>query len=492
MVKKKSVKLMKVESGDVLARYRDMVPAELYACIVSELDKPLPQAVRINQIKGIQPGDVSSWQAMYGWEMKPVPFCNTGWQVLSAVTPPSQTVEHLMGSFYIQEASSMLPAELFDYESAKPELVLDLAASPGGKTIHLVDKLADRGLVIANDASHSRIQALRLALGRWGVVNAAITCLPGDLFGVWFPGIFDKALIDAPCSMEGLRTTESHPMRPVTERERESLAARQSRLLISALRAIRDGGQVVYSTCTLAPEEDEQVLLAVKKKYGSAIEILVPRMPLTAPALHLREGKDFPDLDHALRIWPHLYNTAGFFTALIRKNITMDGDVKSQPPRRAWERQGWTQLYSRAFNELVKAFNDQYGFDLISIAEHQMLTFWKCGERIYAIPELFFERFRDFPVVTCGMELGSMIAGKLLPSHEWADRFAHWITIGRLVIPPEMIPIWLRGSDLMLQHDGDHSQGSIVCVYNESGQFLGRGKILQGRIKNLLPRRLVV
>jgi len=481
----------KVAPGDVLERYRALVPAGTYACIVSELDQPLPQAVRINQIKGIRSEDVSRWQARYGWEVKPVPFCNTGWQVLSAATPPSQTVEHLMGAFYIQEASSMLPAELFDYDPDKPELVLDLAASPGGKTTHLVDKLGDRGVVIANDASRSRIQALRLALERWGALNTAVTCQPGELFGVWFPGVFDKVLIDVPCSMEGLRTAESHPMRPVTDRERESLAGRQTRLLISALRAVRVGGQVVYSTCTLAPEEDEQVLLAIKRKYGSSVEILVPRLQLTAPSLHLPEGKDYPDLEHALRIWPHLYNTAGFFTALIRKHTALDEDANIQPPRRTWERQGWSNLYSRAFNELVKAINDQYGFDLLPITERQALTFWKRDERIFAIPQVFLERFRDFPVVSCGMELGSMITGNLLPSHEWAARFADRFTTGRMVIPADLIPTWLRGSDLMLQHDGDYSQGLMVCMFDESGQFLGRGKALQGRIKNLLPRRLV-
>ena len=160
----------------------------------------------------------------------------------------------------------MLPPELFDYDSVEPELVLDLAASPGGKTTHLVDKLGDRGLVIANDASRSRIQALRLALERWGAINIAVTCQPGELFGAWYPGVFDKVLIDAPCSMEGLRTAESHPMRPVTGRERESLSSRQVRLLTGALKAVRVGGQVVYSTCTLAPEEDEAVLLAIKQR----------------------------------------------------------------------------------------------------------------------------------------------------------------------------------------------------------------------------------
>jgi 16S rRNA (cytosine1407-C5)-methyltransferase len=486
-----SAEMNKVDPDTVLDRYRALVPASIYGCIISVLDQPLPQAVRINQIKGIRPEDMHRWEKRYDWSVKSVPFCNTGWQVLSANTPPSRTVEHLMGAFYIQEASSMLPVELFDYDLEQTELILDLAASPGGKTTHLVDRSCDRGLVIANDASRSRIQGLRLALERWGAVNTAITCQPGDLFGVWFPGVFDKVLIDAPCSMEGLRTAESHPMRPITERERESLASRQTRLLISALRAVKIGGQVVYSTCTLAPEENEEVLIALKRKYGTAVEILTSRLSIDALPINLLEGIDFPELKNALRIWPHLFNTAGFFAALIQKNAPLDEDVYIQPPRRTWERQGWVGMNARAVKELVNASNDQYGLDLAQIVEHQALSFWKRNERIFAIPELFLERFRDFPVIACGMELGSMVAGGLLPSHEWAARFANRFTAGKVAIPPDLIPLWLKGSDLILQAGTENTQGSMVCLYHEDGLFIGRGKVLQGRIKNLLPRRLV-
>jgi 16S rRNA (cytosine1407-C5)-methyltransferase len=346
-------------------------------------------------------------------------------------------------------------------------------------------------LVIANDASRTRIQALKLALERWGAINTAVTCQPGDLFGMWFPGVFDKVLIDAPCSMEGLRTAESHPMRPVTERERESLAARQSWLLINAVRAVRPGGQVVYSTCTLAPEEDEQVLQALKHKYGSAVEISIPMLEVSAPPLHLAGDDEYPDLDNALRFWPHLYHTAGFFSALIRKNVPIGEDASLQRPHRTWDKQGWIRVGVRVFTEIRKEIGDQYGFDILPLMERQGLTFWKRAERIFAIPGLFLERFYDFPADSCGMELGSTITGKLMVSHAWASRFAEQFTSGRLVIPSELIPLWLRGSDLMMQPGGGTKHGSLVCLYDDNGQFLGRGKVLSGRIKNLLPRRLV-
>ena len=489
--KKAPVESAKVDPGEVLERYRALVPAETYACILEELNQPLPQGLRINQLQGTGEAEVGRWQARYGWEIKPVSFCPAGWQVLSAITEPSQTVEHLMGAYYSQEASSMLPPELFDYDSVEPQLVLDLAASPGGKTTHLVDRLGDRGLVVANDASRSRIQALRLALERWGAANIAVTCQPGELFGAWYPGAFDKVLIDAPCSMEGLRTAESHPMRPVTERERDSLARRQLRLLTGALRAVRTGGQVVYATCTLAPEEDEAILLAIKQRYGSAVEILSPSLGVHAPALQLSQTEDFPEITHALRIWPHLYNTAGFFAALIRKNSAFDEESRNRAPQYSWARQGWVRLHAREVGELANAMTDQFGFDLTLIAERQALTFWKRDERIQAVPEIFLERFGDFPVISCGLELGSLIAGKMQPSHEWAARFADQFSGGRMILPMDQAVTWLRGSDVHIPVPGDLRQGSVVCLLNDDEQFMGRGKLLAGRVKNLLPRRLV-
>ncbi len=104
----------------------------------------------------------------------------------------------------------MLPVELFDMESDEEGLALDLAASPGGKTTHMISRMRDKGLVLANDSSQGRIQALKVVLQHWGGTNAAVTRFPGEQFGAWFPNTFDRVLIDAPCSMQGLRTAESH------------------------------------------------------------------------------------------------------------------------------------------------------------------------------------------------------------------------------------------------------------------------------------------
>ena len=183
-----------------------------------ELEKPLNPGIRLNRIKS-QPVTIDELVSRYNWEIKPVPYCRSGWKVSKSDMPVSQTVEQRFGYYYIQETASMLPPELFDFSANPSHLILDMAASPGGKTTHLADRSGDLGFIIANDNSRERITALKLILQNWGVLNHAITQFPGEMFGLWFPEVFDTVLLDAPCSMQGLRTTASHPMRPVTERK---------------------------------------------------------------------------------------------------------------------------------------------------------------------------------------------------------------------------------------------------------------------------------
>jgi len=185
----------------------------------------------------------------------------------------------------------MLPAELFTPPLAG-DLILDMAASPGGKTTHLISRSGDNGLVIANDSSQGRIQALRSVLQNWGAVNYAVTRFPAERFGEWFPGTFDKILLDAPCSMQGLRTAESHHSRPVSEKESLQLSRRQRAMLSSAIRALRVGGEVVYSTCTLLPEEDEIVIDAILREFAGQIEVSDATHLLPSPAPGLSRYKD--------------------------------------------------------------------------------------------------------------------------------------------------------------------------------------------------------
>ena len=472
-----------------LARFQPLLSAGDYAALLAELDRPLHPALRANPLKCDPTADLPAWAARYGWQLEPVPYCPDGRWVSAAETPVSATPEHRLGFYYIQDAASMLPPELFDFNGTDAPLILDLAASPGGKTTHLTARIGDRGLVVANDSSAERITALRIVLAVWGSINTAVTHFPGEKFGIWFPETFDYVLLDAPCSMQGIRTTESHPMRAISEREIHSLAARQARLLASAFGALKPGGQVVYSTCTLTSEEDEGVLDALLRQFPGAVRIedLQPRLPATAPALASAGARGFdPAVQGAARLWPHRFGTSGFFTALITKTASISGSTL-EPPARPLERTGFEPLRPQETVAIGQFFRDAYGFDLNAVMETQDLSLWRRGVRLFAFPNAYLHRFASLPVQSLGLPLGEESPDGFQLAHEWAARFGLRFTNGTVVLDDDQAAVWLRGEDLPLT--GGYSDGAILVVRDTSNRNLARGKVQSGKLKNLYPRR---
>lgn len=474
-----------------LERFRALLDEASFAALLRELQQPLNPALRLNPLK-TRPGEIHRLAARYGWEVVPVPFCPSGWWVTAAAAPVSQTLEHRMGHYYIQDAASMLPAELFDLSPDERPLILDMAASPGGKTTHLVSRSLDRGLVIANDSGLERTTALRLVLQTWGAINVAATRFPGEKFGRWFPETFDCVLLDAPCSMQSLRSTESHPMRTISPREQSALVRRQVNLLASALAAVKIGGQVVYSTCTLAPEEDEAVLDELLRRYpGSfAVEALDERLPAPAPALTVAPGRDFlPEVARAARLWPHIYHTSGFFAALLSKTASL-GLPAEVPPARPLETVGQRPLSASQSRRFLGEFTARYGFDLEDVLESQRLELWQSPRAIYAVPLAFLERFASLPCHLLGLKIAEVEAENWHPSHEWIARFGPRFTQGRVTLPAESLDAWLRGEDLPWPPE-EGSIGQVVAAFDPEGRCLGRARVARRLLKNLLPRRMV-
>ena len=320
---------------DPIGRYRALLPEneimQLEACLAA----PPPTAVRFNPLKGNPAQMAADFQQRFGWSLEPIKFCPDGFAVTSSATPPGRTLEARLGYFYIQDAASMLPVELFEPVNSSTPLILDLTAAPGGKSTHLASRFNDRGILIANDGTASRIPALTSTLKTWGAVSSAVTSMPGEKFGLWFPETFDIVLLDAPCSMENMHAGDKNK-REIQSAERSRLAQRQVQLLFSALRACKVGGQVVYSTCTLAPEEDEGVLDTVLKFAGNAVKITAAgtRMDISAPGLTEAFGQTFSrETAKSLRLWPHRLGTSGFFTAHLLKTTSLSQQSSESPPR---------------------------------------------------------------------------------------------------------------------------------------------------------------
>ncbi len=473
-----------------LERFQPLMSPEEYELLVEEIKSPLSTAFRFNPLKTSRE-TVVHLAEQYHWKLEPIPFCPTGFRVLEgeSTNPVSQTLEHRMGHFYIQEAASMLPVELFHFDAQKPQLVLDLAASPGGKTTHLVSRGADHSLIVANDSSSGRIPALRIVLQNWGAVNTMITQFPGEKYGSWFPETFDRVLIDAPCSMQGLRTAESHDVRPVTDKEISGLAKRQVNLLSSALQAVKIGGEVVYSTCTLVPEEDEAVIDAILTRFGSQVEVV--QTNILAPGLLANGAQQFnPEVQKSVRLWPNRLRTAGFFACLLQKKAALDLPVASAPSR-PLERTGFNPLPQKETRSLAQALLTEYEFDLVSVMEQIQLELVGYGQRVFAFPQRMLNEFSSLPVQSAGLLVGEETGEGFVPAHDWVSRFFSAFTANRVEVPETEIDAWLRGENLPAASFPHLPENATVLMVDSDGRFLGRGRVTADRIKNLLPHRLV-
>lgn len=478
---------------ELASAYQLLLSEQEYAQLLLELDQPLLSAIRLNPLKA--PPDLTlRLKNKYGWLLEPISFCPQGYKVkVGDGIEVSAALEHRLGLYYIQEAASMLPAELFNFHPGREELVLDMAASPGGKTTHILSRLRDHGLVLANDSSQGRIQALRIVLQQWGAVNTAITRFPGERFGEWYPEMFDKVLLDAPCSMQGLRTADSHTSRPVTDKESLQLSRRQLALLTSAVRALRVGGEVVYSTCTLLPREDELVVDALMREFNGTIEILNAQaiLPAPAPALASLEGAALhPDLIRAIRLWPHRYHTAGFFVCHLRKNERTQAPT-SPPPSRPMDQVGFQPMTARDQRAFCAEFEDTYGFDLGVDLEQYRRTMVRRYEEIHLFPALLLDEFPDLPLQSAGILLGQDTPDGFLPSHQWISRYGIQCTHNRVQLDELETAQWASGADLSSRGSPVKSPQAYRVVSNPEGLVLGCGKVTNTALKNLLPRRLL-
>ena len=471
-------------------KFEPLIPEEelpaLKACIQFTPDP----AIRLNPQKA-SISDIGKLRERYHWDTEPVAFCPDGYKLKDThgITP-GQTNEHRCGAFYIQDSASMLPVTLFDREKIQNKpLILDMAASPGGKTTQLSAASRDSGLILANDSSASRITILKKVMKNWGSIHHLITVFPGEFFGQWYPNTFALVLLDAPCSMQSLVSIASHPMRPISEREENALAQRQLSLLDSALKAVKPGGQVVYSTCTLSPTEDESVINGILKKYGAQITLLdaQQKLPYPAPGLVSVEGSEpNPSLERTIRLWPHRYQTTGFFAALIQKNDTFGFSEQIEKPfRRSREELRFVEIDPRQDHHPIERMNEIFGFNLTEFAEQRECCFRMRGNELWAIPTVFFDESVDWPPCkSCGMRVAAQTASGWLPDFDWVSLVFDRISQNRYPLDETLAEAWVRGEDLPISLP-EHSKGTILFMTDSWNVFIGCGYVSGNRIRNL-------
>ena len=463
-----------------LSRMEGLLVAE-YSDFYKSLFQPALVGLRINTLK-LSPADYCSQSP---FQLSRVPWCPSGYMVKaigedSDLITPGKHPHHAAGLYYLQEPSAMAAAEIL---AAHPgEKVLDLCAAPGGKATHLAALMNNKGLLVANEIHPKRVWDLAENLERCGATNTVVLNETPEHLAAHFPEYFDRVLVDAPCSGEGMfRKTE------IARQEWKpqlvlSCAVRQSSILELAARMVRPGGHLAYTTCTFSAEENEGVVAKFLVRHPEFELVCIPSIPGIQPA-----RPDWIDLspDHkvnrAKRIWPHHTNGEGHFIALFAKQVSSSHHWNG---RQTQER---LSSYKRKRGGPLVIISDciqKFVMENLNLSlNHTRLRI--DGSYVYYLPEINPE-LSGLRVVHPGWWLGSIRKDRFTPSHALAmginsTQVKHTLPL-RCDNP--LLQLFLAGCSIP-----DRGTDTWVLITLD-GYPIGWGKRRQGQIRNFYPRGL--
>ena len=421
-----------------LERMKNQLGAE-YEDFLASLERPRAVALRFNPLKGDSP-ELPFARENVPWEPRGFYY--------DPDSRPGLHVFHEAGVYYLQEASAMAPVALLDPQPG--ERVCDLCAAPGGKTTQIAGRMLGEGFLLCNEINPKRAKILSRNIERMGVPNALVTNEhPGNL-AKRFPEGFDKVLIDAPCSGEGMFRKEEAAVTDWSVETVEMCARRQAEILDSGAKMVRPGGRLVYSTCTFAPEEDELAVAAFLESHPE-FEPEIIEAPWFVP---VENGGH--------RMWPHKLLGEGHFAAVLRKKG--EGECEFTPAAGEKLPKQWT------------SFAKEMGIEL---PEGKAMLF---GETLYWVPEDMPELTR-LKVMRPGLELGTVKKDRFEPAHALA--------------------LWLKNCKTVQDYPADSAEmkkyihGDVVpsekkgwCLVTAAGFSIGWGKGDGRVLKNHYPKGL--
>ena len=412
---------------------------EEFPAFLESLERPRAVALRWSPRCGEPPH--------MDFQRQRIPWEPLGWYYDPEARPGLHPY-HEAGAYYLQEASAMAPVALLDPQPG--EFILDLCAAPGGKSTQIAGRLRGEGFLLCNEYSPKRAKILSRNIERLGIANALVTNETPDSLAKRLPGFFDRVLVDAPCSGEGMFRKEEAAVTDWSQETVEMCARRQEEILDAAAQLVRDGGLLVYSTCTFAPEEDEL-----------AVEAFMGRHPEFAP-----EAVDAPWFapgpNGSFRLWPHKLLGEGHFAAVLRK-MGMEAPERDLP----------------AGEHLPKLWTE-FARDLgIRLPAGKAVLF---GDTLWWAPEGMPD-IRRMKVLRPGLELGVLKKDRFEPAHA----LALWLTECKrsVTLDPE-------GQEIKAYMHGETIPGTekgwtlIKCGAYPMGWAKGDGRVL----KNHYPKGL--
>ena len=490
-----------------LERMRPLLGDE-YAAFAAALEQKPVSGLRVNTLK-LTPEEFAGFSPIPLGER--VAWCDSAFTLTPASSPtgrgevgkePGKHPYHLAGLYYLQDPSAMAPAELlmgapFDSHSGSASLhpassrglrVLDLAAAPGGKTTALASLMQGHGLLVANEIKDKRVGHLAVNVERWGAGNVVITNETPERLADHFGAFFDRVLVDAPCSGEGMFRKDMGARRDWSPEMVAGCAIRQRNILRVAAKLVRPGGYLLYSTCTFAPEEDEQVIANLLDEFPDYVVAPLPSFPGFMPGrpgwmASNRYGKS---LEGAVRLFPHRVTGEGHFACLLQRMGSTDTETSWEPDWLAAPSPAQGRLWQEFSAEVLRT---DFPADRLRVR----------AERLYFVPEEL-PGFGSLRVLHPGVWLGTFKKERFEPAHPLALFLPRGAAIKELPLSSSDVGDELGGHPTGVLRDrpplqaylrgetipSDGASGwTLVSV---DGWPLGWGKRVQGILKNHYPR----
>lgn len=422
-------------------------------------EEPRLYGLRVNTKKI----SVEEFKKICPFEITPIPWIENGFYYDGDKVQPAKHPYYFAGLYYLQEPSAMTPANRLPVNPG--DKVLDVCAAPGGKATELGAKLKGEGVLVANDISNSRAKGLLKNIELFGVGNMLVLSEEPGKLEEYFPEYFDKILIDAPCSGEGMFRKDKKMVKAWEEHGPEFFAKIQRSIVTQAARMLKPGGMILYSTCTFDAEENEGTILHLLKEYPEfTIEDIIPYEGFAEGRPAYAEGRE--EFNKTVRIFPHRMHGEGHYLALLKKGKAKIEDKK--PAKKSAK---------KVSEELLEFFkNVSWEMDWSRLDIH--------GERVYYMPEDLPD-MRGIRFLRTGLLLGELKKKRFEPSQALAMclKEEEYRNVISLPVTDDRVIRYLKGEtidvdDLVAQKD----KGWYLLLVDHYP--LGFGKLAQGTLKN--------
>ena len=434
-----------------------------YEAYLASMEEERKYGLRVNTAKI----SVEEFEKISPFPLTKIPYVENGFYYDSELQPAKHPY-YFAGLYYLQDPSAMTPASRLPVEEG--DVVLDLCAAPGGKATELAAKLHGTGLLIANDISSKRAKALLKNIELFGVENSFIVTEYPQKLQEYFAGFFDKILIDAPCSGEGMFRKEPSMVKAWEQNGPEFYAKLQEEILQQALPMLKPGGYLLYSTCTFSPLEDEGTVEKILSMDENMEILPMKGYEGFAPGQPELIGSKREEIRNCIRIFPHKLDGEGHFLALFHKKEEAEEAVRSYQETRS----GIKGEEKRLFEEFSKNLNRQF--------EPERLES-KNGMLYYMPAQL--PKMRGLRFLRSGLFLGEMKKNRFEPSQSLAMALSSedYKNCLRLSVDDERVIRYLKGETLNLtEEEMEYPDGwQLVCVEEYP---LGWGKKNRSTVKN--------